>query len=90
MTHLLGMRIDVNDEFAVYKCVAKGVARIGVVGEIKASELPVGIVAVDLRVVTERAWVERTIEDGEHTHKADSLVASIGLCVYEEEDADAV
>lgn len=90
MTHLLCVGVNVNNEFTIYKCVAKGVAGIGMMGEIETSELPVGIVAVNLTVAMGCTWVEWTTEDGEDTHKADHLVASIGFCVYEEKDADAV
>ena len=47
-------RVDVDYELPVYNRVAKRVARVLVVGEVKAAELAVGIVAVNLTVISGR------------------------------------
>ena len=47
-------RVDVDDELPVYNRVAKRVARVFVVREVKAAELAVGIVAVNLTVISGR------------------------------------
>lgn len=52
MTNLLCVGVDVDDEFAIYDGITKRVARVGMVWKIEASELSVGIVAVNLRTVT--------------------------------------
>ena len=44
---MVGARVDVDDELPVYNRVAKRVARVFMVGEVKAAELTVGIVAVN-------------------------------------------
>ncbi len=68
MTHLRGVGVDVNDEFSVYNCIAKGVARISMVGEKEAVDLPVGIVAVNLRAVTGEAYVKWATDGGLGTY----------------------
>ena len=47
-------RVDVDDELSVYNRVAKRVARVFVVGKVKATKLTVGIVAVNLTVIPGR------------------------------------
>ena len=47
-------RVDVDNELPVYNRVAKRVARVFVVGEVKAAELTVGIVAVNLTAISGR------------------------------------
>ena len=46
--------VDVDDELPVYNRVAERVARVFMVREVKAAELAVGIVAVNLTAISGR------------------------------------